>query len=56
MYNLGLKKAAEPEIKLPTFTGLWKKQRNSRKTDIYFYFIDCAKAIDYVDHIKLENS
>ena len=33
-----------------------KKQRNSRKTDIYFCFIDYAKAFDYVDHNKLENS
>ena len=24
-------KAAEPEIKLPTFVGSWKKQENSRK-------------------------
>ena len=53
MYNLGLKKAAEPQIKLPTFTGSWKKQRNSRKTDIYFCFIDYTKAIDCVDCIKL---
>ena len=56
MYKLDLEKAKEPEIKLPAFTGLWKKQRNSRKTDTYFCFIDYAKAIDYVDHIKLENS
>ena len=27
-------KAAEPEIKLPTFVGSWKKQENSRKTSI----------------------
>ena len=32
MYNLGLEKAEEPEIKLPTSTGLWRKQRNFRKT------------------------
>ena len=56
MYNLGLEKAAEPEIKLPTFTGLWKKQRNSRKTDTYFCFIDYATAFDCVDYLKLENS
>ena len=24
--------------------------------NIYFCFIDCAKAFDYVDHHKLENS
>ena len=27
-----LEKAEEPEIKLPTPTGSWKKQKNSRKT------------------------
>ena len=29
-----LEKAEEPEIKLPTFTGSWKKQQSSRKTAI----------------------
>ena len=32
MYKLGLEKAGEPEIKLPTFFGLQRKQGNSRKT------------------------
>ena len=32
MYKLDLKKAEEPEIKLPTSTGSQKKQENSRKT------------------------
>ena len=32
MFNLDLEKAEEPEIKLPTCTGLQKKQKNSRKT------------------------
>jgi len=27
MYKLGLEKAGEPEIKLPTFIGSWRKQR-----------------------------
>ena len=31
----GLKKAEEPEIKLPTSTGSWKKQESSRKTFIF---------------------
>ena len=31
MYKLGLEKAEEPEIKLPTFITLWRKQGNSRK-------------------------
>ena len=30
----GFRKAEEPEIKLPTSTGSWKKQENSRKTSI----------------------
>ena len=30
----GFKKAEEPEIKLPTSTGSWKKQESSRKTSI----------------------
>ena len=32
MYKLGLQEAAEPEIKLPTLTGSWRKQGNFRKT------------------------
>ena len=31
MYKLGLEKADEPEIKLPTSVGSWRKQGNSRK-------------------------
>ena len=30
----GFKKAEEPEIKLPTSAGSWKKQESSRKTSI----------------------
>ena len=32
MFKLDLEKAEEPEIKLPTSIGSWKKQGNSRKT------------------------
>ena len=32
MYKLGFKEAEEPEVKLPLFTGSWRKQGNSRKT------------------------
>ena len=32
MFKLVLEKAEEPEIKLPTSTGSWKKQEHSRKT------------------------
>ena len=45
-------KAEESEIKLPTSTGSWKKEKRSRK-NIYFCFIDYAKAFDSVDHNKL---
>ena len=34
MFKLVLEKAEEPENKLPTFTGSWKKQESSRKTSI----------------------
>ena len=49
MFKLVLEKAEEPEIKLPTSTGSWKKQESSRK-NIYFCSIDYAKAFDCVDH------
>ena len=52
MFKLDLEKAEEPEIILPTSVGSSKKQRSSRK-NIYFCFIDYAKAFDYVDHNKL---
>ena len=34
MFKLVLEKAEEPEIKLPTSAGSWKKQENSRNTSI----------------------
>ena len=34
MYKLGLEKAEEPEIKLPTSAGSLEKQESSRKTSI----------------------
>ena len=52
MFKLDLEKAEEPEIKLPTSAGSWKKQESFRKK-IYFCFIDYAKAFDCVDHKKL---
>ena len=48
----GFRKAEEPEIKLPTSAGSWKKQENSRK-NIYFCFTEYAKAFHCVDHSKL---
>ena len=52
MFKLGLEKVQEAEIILPTSIGLLKKQESSRK-NIYFCFIDHAKAFDCVDHNKL---
>ena len=37
---------------MPTSAGSWKKQESSRK-NIYFCFIDYAKAFDCVDRNKL---
>ena len=54
MFKLDLEKAEEPEIKLPTSAGSSKKQEFQK--NIYFCFIDYAKAFDCVDHKKLENS
>ena len=34
MFKLVLEKAVEPEIKLPTSAGSWKKQESSKKTSI----------------------
>ena len=48
MYKLDLEKAEEPEI-------IMEKARKFQK-NIYFWFIDYAKAFDCVDHNKLENS
>ena len=31
MYKLGFEEVEEPEIKLPIYNGLWRKQGNSRK-------------------------
>ena len=51
MFKLVLEKAEEPEIKLSTSARSWKKQESQK--NIYFCFIDFAKAFDCVDHNKL---
>ena len=51
MYKLDLEKAEEPEIKLPTFVGSWRKQGNSRKKHILL--VDYDKAFDCVNHNKM---
>jgi len=50
MFKLDLEKAEEPEIKLPTFVGLWRKQGRSRKTSTS---ASLTKGFDNVDHNKL---
>ena len=52
MFKLVLEKAEEPEIKLSTSVGSRKKQEFQK--NIYFCFIDYAKAFDCVDHNKLQ--
>ena len=52
MFRLDLEKAEEPEIKLPISAGLSKKASEFQK-NIYFCFIDYAKAFDCADHNKL---
>ena len=52
LFKLVLEKAEEPDTKLPTSAESSKKHENSRK-NIYFCFIDYAKASDCVDHNKL---
>ena len=52
MFKLDLEKAEEPEINLPTSAESSKKPREFQR-NIYFCFIDYAKAFDCVDHNKL---
>ena len=52
MFKLVLEKAEEPEIKLPTSIGSSQKQEFQK--NIYFCFIDYAKAFDCVDQILQE--
>ena len=49
---LVLEKAEEPEIKLPNVCWIIEKERGFQK-NIYFCFIDYAKAFDCMDHNKL---
>ena len=56
MFKLVLEKAKEPEIKLPDgshyICQIIKKAREFQE-NIYFCFINYAKAFDCVDHNKL---
>ena len=50
MYKLDLEKAEEPEINI-----CWiMKKASEFQENIYFCFIDYAKAFDCVDHNKLQ--
>ena len=49
--KLVFEKGEEPEIKLPTSTGSWKKQESSRKTSISALLT--IQHYDCVDHNKL---
>ena len=51
MFKMLLEKAEESEIKLPTSTGSSKEQEIQK--NIYFCFIDYAKAFDCADHNQL---
>ena len=51
MFKLDLEKVEEPDIKLPTSVGSSKKQEFQK--NIYFCFIDYAKAFDCMDHNNL---
>ena len=51
MFKLVLEKAEEPQIKLPISAGSWKATEFQK--NIYFCFIDYAKAFDCVNHNKL---
>ena len=52
MFKLVLEKAEEPEIQVANICWIMEKARESQK-NIYFCFIDYAKAFDCVDHNKL---
>ena len=54
MLKLDLEKAEEPQ-QIVNIHWIMEKAREFQK-NIYFCFIDYAKAFDCVDHKKLENS
>ena len=49
MFKLDVEKAEEPEIKLPISVGSLKKNKRVPEKNIYFCFIDYAKAFDCVE-------
>ena len=55
MYKLDLEKAEEPRDQIANICWIIEKARELKKK-IHFCFIDYAKAFDFLDHNKLENS
>ena len=51
IFQLDLEKSEEPEIKLPASVESLKKLELQK--NLYFYFIDCAKAFDCLYHNKV---
>ena len=56
MFKLDLEKAEETETKLPTYSGSYKKQGDSKKTYTPVSLPTLKPLFDLVDHNKLENS
>ena len=52
MFKLDLEKPDEPENQIANICCIIEKAREFQK-NIYFCFIDYAKAFDYVDHNTL---
>ena len=52
MFKLDLEKAEEPRGQIASICCVREKAREFQK-NIYFFFIDYAKAFDCVDHNKL---
>ena len=55
MFTLNLEKSEEPEKKIANIHWIIEKAKEFQK-NIYFCFIDYAKAFYCVGHKKLENS
>ena len=53
MFKLDLEKAEEPEIKLPTFDGLSKKQESSRNTSTSALLTMPNLCVDYIKLWKI---
>ena len=54
MFKLDFKKTEEPKIKLPTSEHpLDHRKKQEFQKNIYFWFVDYAKACDCVDYNKL---